>query len=217
MLAIWLLYAKVWADKACALGEIQCEKRKVKMPQTKVNVPKMEVYEYREPDSFVYNYGDLWSDFLRRWGDKNITTDEAIGLLHSVADRLWWADTAPERIGEDSRETCIRFLLHYAKCPVKFDSESQIVEKARQVLIHKVLDSQYVEREASNELVRDILLYFVADIKNRLPKKEPAKRKFEEFLRNVDQRRDVNIKNRVEQLVTALFRAKPNKLGLFVD
>ena len=181
------------------------------MSKKTIDVPRMEESDYRDPGSFTDFVGDRWNDFLQRWNDQNISTDEAKGLLHTVADRLGWANEAfadPERIGEDSRETCVRFLLHYASYPFQYDDEWRIVEKARQVLIHKVLNTTYMN-EADNELLKDVLKYFVADIKERLPSREPSCRKFEEFLRSVDKRRkNSELRELVAQLVTALFRNK---------
>ncbi|MDO8522914.1 MAG: hypothetical protein Q7S12_01335 [bacterium] len=183
------------------------------MPKVKVRVPKMDESDYREADSFVYFYGDGWNDFLGRWNDRNISTDEAKGLLHVVADRLdGWAETFPESFGEDNRETCVRFLLYYASLPSTYDNEWQIIEKAQQVIVHKVLTSRYLEREASNELILDLLRYFAKDLKERLPKREPGRRKFEDFLRTADNRRNDEIKGLVTQLVTTLFRSKSAKL-----
>lgn len=182
-------------------------------------VPAVEPKDCREPKSFVGLYGSLWSDFLERWNDPKITIPEAKGLLHIVADRLWWADTAPRHIGEDSRETCVRFLLHYASCPYKSDHEWQVIKKARQVLIDKVLDTTYVQNEATDDLVRDVLDYFLLDEAvgvvgggdKRIPQHAfgGGQRKLEDFLRMINEtREDPGIRRRVDRLVAILFRSK---------
>jgi len=171
--------------------------------------------DYRKPDSFIYDMGSTWNDFLARWNDPNITTDEAKGLLHTVADRLWWADAAPERIGEDSRETCVRFLLYYAGHPYKYDREWQIIEKARKVLINKVLNTRYIREEAPDELVIDILAYFVKDMEkcieedNTFYNHEPQRRKIEAFLKMVYRTRRKNkIDKLVQKSISLLFGGK---------
>lgn len=181
------------------------------MATKKVATVVMQTKDYRKPDSFIYWVGDKWNDFLKRWNDPNITSDEARGLLHTVANRLWWADTAPEHIGEDSRETCVRFLLHYADQPSRFDHEWQIIEKARRVLIHKVLDTTYMRKEATEELVITILSHLIKCIENdkNFYDQEPYRRKIEAFLQMVDETRNNNeINNLVSTLVTLLFRSK---------
>lgn len=172
-------------------------------------VPIVVMHDYRKPDSFVYDTGTQWSDFLYRWNDRNITTDEAKGLLHVVADRLWWADLAPERIGEDSRETCVRFLLYYADYPYRYDCEWQIIEKARKVLIYKVLNTSYIEK-APNELVMDILTHLVKLIrKGEIYSQEPYRRKIEDFLRMIGETRNIDkINDLVNTLIAVLFRNK---------
>ncbi len=177
--------------------------------------------DYRKPNSFIHNTGNEWKDFLVRWNDPNITNDEAKGLLHTVAVRLSWADTAPERIGEDSRETCVRFLLHYADQPYQFDREWQIIEKARKVLINNVLDTRYIREEASDELVIDILAYFVKDITkcieedNTFYNHEPQRRKIEASLKMVyGIRPKYKIEKLVLKLVSLLFSGKDRTLVL---
>jgi hypothetical protein len=181
------------------------------MATQKVVTVVMQTENYRKPDSFIYFAGDKWEDFLKRWNDPDITNDEAKGLLHAIADRLWWADTAPERIGEDSRETCVRFLLHYADQTFPFDNAWQIVEKARQVLIHKVLDTTYIRNAASDELVEDILTHLIGCITKdkNFYDQEPYRRKIEAFLRIVDGTRNGRkIRELVNTLITILFRSK---------
>jgi len=163
--------------------------------------------DYREPDSFIYGMDSKWDEFLARWNDPNITSDEAMGLLHIVTDRLYWADTAPERIGEDSRETCVRFLLYYAGHPYKYDREWQIIEKARKVLINKVLNTRYMREEASDELVIDVLTYFIKNITecikddNTFYNTEPYRKKIEAFLKMVYK---IKSKNKIDELVRKL-------------
>lgn len=154
-------------------------------------VPVMRANDYRKPDSFVHFMGNRWSDFLKRWNDPNITTDEAKGLLHTVANRLWWANNMREHGKEDSRETCVRFLLHYASQPYRYDNEWQIIEKARKALIHQVLDTPYTRDTAPTALLEDILTYLVGGLaKDRnFYTNEPHRRKIEAFLRMIDKTR----------------------------
>ncbi len=175
--------------------------------------------DYRKPDSFVYDMGSEWKDFLARWNDPNITNDEAKGLLHTVTERLWWADAAPKNIGEDSRETCVRFLLHYAGHPYQYDREWQIIEKARKVLINKVLSAGYIKDRASDELVIDILTYFVKNITkcikddNTFYNDEPQRRKIEAFLKIVyETRRKHKIDELVQKIISLLFGGKKRAL-----
>ena len=165
------------------------------MAKSKVVVPKMGAFDYRSPNSFIHFYGNLWSDFLKRWEDKNISTDEAKGLLDGVADRLnGWAYPYPENLGEDNRETCVRFLLHYATHPYRHDDEWQIVEKARKVIIGKALLSGYINDMASDELVQDILAYFDNNKKELLNLDVLERKKFEEFLRRATRRKNDTIR-----------------------
>ncbi len=159
------------------------------MATKKIKKAVMRFGDYRDPGSFVYQMGNKWKDFLARWNDPNITNDEARGLLHNVAERLRWADTAPQNIGEDSREACVRFLVYYASQPYKYDREWQIIEKARKVLIDKVLNARYIREQASDELVIDILVYLIKDVTKCIEEgssfydHEPQRRKIEAFLK----------------------------------
>ncbi|MDA2922480.1 hypothetical protein MYX07_04420 [Patescibacteria group bacterium AH-259-L07] len=185
---------------------------------SKVPVVVMQDEDYREPSSFIYDMGSEWDDFLKRWNDPNITTDEAKGLLHTVADRLWWADTAPQNIGEDSRETCVRFLLHYANHTIQYDNEGQIIHKARQVLITKTLKTRYMREEATDGLVVDILTHFIKYSKDDLCADdrpyydfEPYQRKTIDFLKMVDEARNSpEINDLVDKLIVILFRGNKN-------
>lgn len=177
----------------------------------KAKVVVMKVGDLRKPNSFT-DYGSKWDDFLERWNDPNLTRDEAKGLLHTVADRLWWCKEAPERHGEDSRETCVRFLLHYADCPYRFDCEWQIVKKARQVLIFKVLNTPYIREQASDKLVMDILAHLVKHIQTDYGREDSYRRQIENFLRKINEARDNRkIRELVDKIVTILFRTKPMK------
>lgn len=181
----------------------------------------MQDKDYRDPGSFIYDMGSKWDGFLARWNDPNITDAEAKGLLHTVTKRLGWVNAAVERSDEDSRETCVRFLLHYAGQPCQYDREWQIIEKARKVLINKVLDTRYIREEASDELVIDILAYFEKNITECIKKDntfyeaQPQRRKIEDFLKMVYEiRPKYKIEKRVLKLVSFLFSGKDRILVL---
>lgn len=182
------------------------------MASKNITVPVMQKNDYRAPDSFVYYVGHPWTNFLKRWNDPDITTAEAKGLLHEVAYRIQGTESYINTIGEDHRETCVRFLLHYAGHPFRYDNEWQIIEKARQVLVYKVLDHDYIEDEASNELIIDILTHLTECMKkdNGFYEQEPYRRKIEIFLRKMDEQRGKNhkINELVSELITKLFRSK---------
>ena len=181
----------------------------------------MQDKDYRKPDSFIYYTGREWKDFLARWNDSNITNDEAMGLLHTVTERLHWTDSAFESDGEDSRETCVRFLLYYASHPYQYDIEWQIIEKARKVLINKVLSTSYIRDKAPDELIIDILNFFIKNIRgciqedNTFYEAQPQRRKIEDFLKMVYKtRKKKNIDECVNKLVSLLFRGKDRILVL---
>lgn len=144
------------------------------MGSQRPKVPVMGEKDYRKPGTFVCLH-DYWDTFLRRWNDENITRDEAKGLLHVVAERLDCDSEYPKHLGEDSRETCVRFLLHYAELPYRYDDEWQVIEKARKVLVRRVLLSAYMENGAPRDLVRDVLLHLMEQVKRKEPPYTQAK------------------------------------------
>ena len=164
--------------------------------------------EFRDPNTFKY-LGELWADFLSRWNDSKITLSEAKGLLHEVANRMWWANEActKNRIGEDSRETCVRFLIHYAGIEVRFDDEGQIQEKAYKTLTRQVLRSSYIIEQAPKELLMDLLDFYT----EHLPKSQPDERYVENFIKNIKRkniRRSAFVWQKLERLANALFKSR---------
>ena len=185
----------------------------------KIPTVVMKARGYRKPNSFIWNMGKKWDDFLRRWNDPNITNAEAKGLLHTVASRLWWTDYGIKNIGEDSRETCVRFLLHYANHTTIYDHEWQIIEKARQVLIRKTLKTTYMKKKAPDKLIADILAHLIKYNKEDLCDEdrpyydfEPEQRKTIDFLKMVDETRNSpKINDLVGKLIVILFRGNKSK------
>lgn len=177
-----------------------------------VRVPVMQEEDYRRLDSFVRSTSVLpytvnqWSNFLARWNDPNITIDEAKGLLHTVALRLGYPPGAVSTYnGEDSRATCVWFIIHYADLSTQYDNEWQIIEKARQVLINGIINTTFIEVKAGDELVIAILNHLIGN--PIYYNKEPYRRKIKTFLRHIDEkRRNPEIHKLVGELVTILFR-----------
>lgn len=163
--------------------------------------------EFRDPKTFKH-LDALWSDFISRWNDSSVTLCEAKGLLHEVANRMWWANEActKDRIGEDSRETCIRFLMHYAGIEVRYDDEGQIQEKAYKVLTRQVLRSCYLVKHASKELLMDVLDFYT----EHLPKSQPDERYVENFIKDVKRKNICStfVWQRLERLANALFKSR---------
>ena len=165
-----------------------------------VVVPVMQKHEYRDPKTFKHNYIDHWREFLERWNDPDVTIDEAKGLLHGVTRMLGYVEEWPERIGEDPRETCVRFLLHYADHPYRSDNEWQIVEKAQQVLLSKVIDTAYVEKTPTDKLLLAILYSLWSSAESALLWRQPAQRKLASFLKKVAVRKDPEMQMCVNNL-----------------
>ncbi len=175
------------------------------MSVEKVTVPLNT--DFRGPNSFTC-LGELWSDFLSRWNDPKITLSEAKGLLREVANRMWWTNEActKDRIGEDSRETCARFLMHYAAIKVRFDDEGQIQEKAYKTLTRQVLRSSYIIEQAPKELLMDVLDFYTEN----LPKSQSDERCVENFVKDI-KRKNIHstfVWQRLERLANALSKSR---------
>jgi hypothetical protein len=101
--------------------------------------------------------------------------------------------------------------MHYAAHSYQDDIELQIVEKARDILWTKVIDTRYMREKATDELVLDVLGYFINLPRKELPDRGSEWRKFENFL-NMANGRD---KREIRFLIPVLiFRFAENKKAI---
>ncbi len=161
---------------------------------------------YRGVNSFALHDIRRWSEFIKRWDNPTIGIPEAKGLLHQFS--LDWADEFLGPRPEDARETFVRFLLHYASRASLYCNIKEVIEKAREVLVNRVIDTTYIHEKATNELVMAILVYFCSIADEELPRREPGRRKLENFLRMAEGRNHREIKIHVAMVIGRLFQNK---------
>ena len=138
---------------------------------------------YRDANTFPY-LGSTWREFLERWNNPDITLPEALGLLHRVPSCLpsYFRRCTAEEVTMGTADDCVRFLLHYAGLkPVRLSSGMEIVEKAREVLLNRVLNNKDFLERSSSELLVAVMEFFADD--NHFPHSEPGRRNLEKFVR----------------------------------
>lgn len=167
--------------------------------------------EFRDPNSFVY-LDNNWNAFLEHWNHPKTTLNEALGLLHGIIETFAGCEEYfKNRAEEDVRETCVRFLMHYAGTWVRYDAEGQIQRKAYKVLTQKFIGTHhasYLSKPASLNLLLDVLDFYF----EFLPDSNPDERSLEKFLQKAYKIEVLSqnpfIKAKLDNLANALFRSR---------